>query len=182
MCCFSSTLYAPSNLRDGVMTFKTVFDAAHQGYAFDLSPLFGVPFILIGLMMVFRPALVPKRWIRVQSPLGRKIFSWFFLIFSVIWVTLAFKDANAERLLVSSKLVNGDYSVVEGRVTDFAPGPASGHGKESFSVQGHRFSYADPHLTAGFHQTSARGGPIKEGLLVRIAYSDNLILRLETAE
>ena len=50
---------------------------------------------------------------------------------------------------------------------------------ESFAVGGHRFSYSDYVVTSGFHNTASHGGPIHDGLDVRVSYLGNLILRLE---
>jgi hypothetical protein len=74
--------------------------------------------------------------------------------------------------------VKGQYSVVEGPVTNFHPMPYSGHQDETFSVNGVQFSYSDFELVPCFNNTSSHGGPIREGLRVRIAYSGNCILRL----
>jgi hypothetical protein len=60
--------------------------------------------------------------------------------------------------------------------------PYTGHSEESFTVEGHRFSYSDYIVTSGFHNTASHGGPIREGLHVRVTYSGNLILRLEVAQ
>ena len=53
---------------------------------------------------------------------------------------------------------------------------------QPFSVAGRRFSYSDYVVTAGFRQTTAHGGPIREGLRVRVTHAGNTILRLEVAE
>jgi hypothetical protein len=68
---------------------------------------------------------------------------------------------------------------VEGPVTDHAN---NGRGAESFAVNGHRFSYSDSVVTSGFHTTVALGGPIREGLYVRIACANGLIPRLEVGK
>jgi hypothetical protein len=75
----------------------------------------------------------------------------------------------------------GQYSVMEGTVTDFHPMPYSGHQEESFAINGVRFSYSDYILIPCFNNTTSHGGPIHEGLRVRIAYSGNCILKLEIA-
>jgi hypothetical protein len=67
--------------------------------------------------------------------------------------------------------VQGQYSTVEGTVTNFHPMPYSGHQNETFSVDGMQFSYSDYVLIPCFNNTSSHGGPIREGLRVRIAYS-----------
>jgi hypothetical protein len=50
---------------------------------------------------------------------------------------------------------------------------------ESFEVAGRRYRYSDFVLVPGFHTTTTRGGPIREGLHVRIADVDGEIARLE---
>ena len=74
-------------------------------------------------------------------------------------------------------------SVVEGRVENFNPAPAEGHQDETFTVKGVPFAYSDYVITGGFNQTQAHGGPIHEGLLVRIHYipRGNVIVKLEIA-
>jgi len=80
--------------------------------------------------------------------------------------------------------------LVEGIVYNVHPAPFAGHENESFDVNGFRFSYSDYVITGGFRQTSSHGGPIREGLHVRIRYipsevtdmsgrPTNLIVRLE---
>jgi hypothetical protein len=49
-------------------------------------------------------------------------------------------------------------------------------------VHGVRFQYSDYVITAGFNNTSSHGGPIREGLPVRIWYLDGEILRLDIAK
>ena len=59
--------------------------------------------------------------------------------------------------------------------------PHQGHSLESFEVNGHRFAYSDYIVTAGFNNTQSHGGPIREGLQVRIVAVDGRIARLEVA-
>jgi len=59
--------------------------------------------------------------------------------------------------------------------------PYTGHQDETFTVNGVRFSYSDFGVTCGFNNSASHGGPIREGLQVRIHYVGNAILRLEVA-
>ncbi|SRR5579871_513940 len=77
--------------------------------------------------------------------------------------------------------VKGDYLIAEGSVVNFHPMPYSGHQNETFSVNGVEFSYSDYVIVPCFSNTASHGGPIREGLRVRIAYSGNCILKLEIA-
>ncbi len=53
---------------------------------------------------------------------------------------------------------------------------------ERFTVCGAAFSYSDYAVTAGFNNTSSHGGPIREGIWVRIAHLGNSIARVELAK
>lgn len=66
--------------------------------------------------------------------------------------------------------LKGDYAVVEGTVSNFHPMPYSGHEEETFFVNGLRFSYSDYELGPCFNNTASHGGPIREGLRIRIAF------------
>jgi len=76
-------------------------------------------------------------------------------------------------------LAEGRVSVVEGTVDRFEPMPYEGHRNERFSVNGVTFSYSDYSQDPGFHQSMSHGGPIREGLPVRISYVDKTIVKLE---
>ena len=72
-------------------------------------------------------------------------------------------------------LISGKTSYVEGTVADLKTVPKM----ESFSVKGVCFNYSDDVITEGFNNMSSRGGPIRQGLYVRIWYVGNVILKLE---
>lgn len=71
----------------------------------------------------------------------------------------------------------GDGAISEGVVSDFVPEQPNGHPRESFAVGSRRFSYSSSDITSGFHWTAGRGGPIKEGMRVRIADIDGSIIQ-----
>jgi hypothetical protein len=103
-----------------------------------------------------------------------------YLVFLLFAATL-FSGSGVQDMYARAKdaYVQGRYSVVEGTVANFRPMPYSGHQDESFSVDGVQFSYSDYVIVPCFNNTASHGGPIREGLGVRIAYSDNCILKLE---
>jgi hypothetical protein len=80
-------------------------------------------------------------------------------------------------LLISA--LTGNYEVVQGQVEQFSPMPYEGHADESFVVKGKKFEYSDYSGVTGFHNTSSHGGPIRQGLQVRISYVDDTIIKLE---
>jgi hypothetical protein len=80
----------------------------------------------------------------------------------------------------ASALRSGKVSIVEGPVRGFHPMPFEGHAEESFSVDGRSFSYSDYVISSCFNNTASHGGPIREGIYVRIFYvDDDCILRIE---
>ena len=79
------------------------------------------------------------------------------------------------------RLRRGEFEVVGGVVQNFTPGDTMRHVAERFEVAGHAYSYPPYVMTVAFHRTVERGGPIREGLRVRIADVDGKIARLEVA-
>jgi len=76
----------------------------------------------------------------------------------------------------------GQYQTIDGVVTNFHPMPYSGHQNESFVINGIQFTYSDYVLVPCFNNTASHGGPIRDGIRVRIAYSGDCILRLDIAD
>ncbi len=164
------------------MTFRTVFDAGQMGYSTGWFPAIGLFFVCLGALLVFKPVLMLKLLPHGLQGRARTAFSWFCFLFSIFWTVTALSITYVKYRTAVDALESGQYSVVEGPVTDFVPMPREGHALESFSVGGTRFSYSDFTVTPGFHNSASHGGPIREGLYIRIAHVGNLILRLEVAE
>lgn len=99
--------------------------------------------------------------------------------FACLWSGLVFTTTFSEYLGLRSAYRQGQFSVVEGYVTNFRPMPYEGHQDECFSVQSETFCYSDYGVTAGFNNSASHGGPIREGLPVRVSYRGNTIVRLE---
>jgi hypothetical protein len=80
---------------------------------------------------------------------------------------------------LQQQLDQGRARVVAGKVEDHLN---ANFAYECFSVEGQRFCYSDGPTSVGFHQTSQNGGPIRDGLEVRVTFIGNTIVRLEVAE
>ncbi|HXM99607.1 MAG TPA: hypothetical protein VN982_14135 [Candidatus Dormibacteraeota bacterium] len=79
-------------------------------------------------------------------------------------------------------LANRRYEFVQGVVENLHPMPDDGSSKESFTISGHIFLYSDYDelgTTNCFDQTQPHGGPIHNGMLLRVKFIDDCILRLE---
>ena len=162
------------------MAYVVIFDIATTGYksySFVASGLIG---IAVAFVFVLIRRSIPG-WSK-RPPWARLIFPWGFLCFTVLWTLYAFVVTYGEYRVTSAARLNNSAKVVEGIVTGFRPMPATGHAEESFCVSGACFSYSDYVATSGFNQTSSHGGPIREGLHVRITAVGNTIVKLEVAK
>lgn len=80
---------------------------------------------------------------------------------------------------LAGHLAAGDATVVTGTVEDAGGGNWA---YECFSVSGHRYCYNDSASSVGFHQSAANGGPIHDGLEVRVSSIGDVIVQLEIAD
>ena len=102
---------------------------------------------------------------------------------AMLFIAMTLSPAGVSDMYARAKdtYVKGDYSITEGTVANFHPMPYSGHQNETFSVNGVEFAYSHYAVVPCFNNTTSHGGPIRDGLRVRIAYSGNCILKLEVA-
>ena len=112
----------------------------------------------------------------------RRVFAGLFLLFACFWTLLSLALTATDYFGLASDLRHGRCEVVEGIVEQFDPMPYEGHKDESFVVSGHRFEYSDYDITAGFNRSRSHGGPIRQGLRVRIQCKGNEIAKLEVAD
>jgi hypothetical protein len=160
-----------------VTVFKTVFDLASRGYT-------GWWFALPGLFMAYVGHLVatgqlPKK--RPGNPIlprlpRRESSPWIFPLVIIALTLLLLGFTYRQYRTGAMSLKEGKYKIVEGPVTDFTFSDRARD--EKFTVAGKRFSYSHDYQFLGYHA----GGPIHEGLYVRISYVRNTILRLEIAQ
>ena len=160
-----------------MMTYVVVFDASTEGYRgyMFLWPL--LAFVVVGTGWILwqrRLARSARNWLRQFSPY---IFTTIGVLSTAAVNVVSYRDYRE----MVQRLNAGKYTVVEGRVQQFDPMPWGGHKNETFVVDDHFYSYSDYQVTAGFNRTSSHGGPIRQGLHVRIADVDGVIGRLEVA-
>ena len=157
------------------MTYDLVFEASGGN---DLwFPAFGLVFITIGAMLTIFRERLPEN----LPPSVRRVGPLVFLGFAILWTTAATIATVGGNAALARTLREDRCEVVEGVVTEFQPMPPGGKGMESFTVGGKRFEYSDHVITSGFHQTASNGGPIRNGVRVRIHHVGNDIARLEVA-
>lgn len=165
-----------------VGTYYVAFDLARSGFRNWTFAAFGLIFAFIGCLLVFTPNLMQRVMPGGLQGKFRKIFSWVFLTFAVAWTAVVFIATTGQYRSLKSAEDHGYLRVVQGVVKNFHPMPYTGHAMETFEVNGVHFSYSDYVSTAAFNNTAAHGGPIREGLPVRISYVGNAIVRLEICE
>jgi hypothetical protein len=161
------------------MDYRVVYDASQHGY--DPTPVsFGVTFCILGALLWFGGWRGVPRDAKRRGP-GR-LFAGFFFGFSLLWTVLVVGGTLIDHVTTRSALAEGRTRLVEGPIEHFAPARADGKGAESFDVAGVHFVYKDFRLGPGFSHVSTRGGPLHQGLNVRIHYLGAEMLRIEVAD
>jgi hypothetical protein len=160
------------------MNYTVVFDAGRSSYTFlEFISSGGVSYAFTAataLLLVIAVLLVAMR-----HRLDRRVLVSGLVGLAVVWLLAS------QWLLPKHTILPRTVGpiVVTGLVRDFVPMPSEGHAEERFCVQTACFHYSDYIQTGGFNHTSSRGGPIREGLPVRVTYAAspgaNVILKLE---
>jgi hypothetical protein len=158
--------------------YKVVFDLASTGYKTWGFSLVGLALAIVGAFLVRYRAHLSMRGPRVFA----RAFPFVFFGFATLWTLVTFGSTFAEYWSLRSAVRDGRVSMIEGTVKQFKPMPYTGHARERFCVQDTCFEYSDFIVTSGFNNTSSHGGPIREGLRVRVTHVRGTIVRLELAE
>ena len=164
--------------------YATYFDTATHGPNWQFSA-FGLIFVAGSGVLLVLSRISPRRFGLpvLWSPSWHGRLPLLLLGFAVFWTvtaSLAVFGGWAATWLAEAR---GQLAVVVGPVENFHPMPVTGHDTERFTVSNVHFAYSDYVVTSGFNQTSSNGGPIHEGLQVRIWYTgpsdDATIVKVE---
>jgi hypothetical protein len=155
-----------------MIEYQTVFTVMQKSAPWWISVV--TPTIISAFTVLAVIAFVKVKTRRLTIVIG-------YLLIAVVGLVLS--PAGIGDMYAGAKEVyaKGKYSTVEGAVSNFHPMPYSGHESEVFSVNGVQFSYSDYVVSPCFNNTASHGGPVREGLRVRIAYSGDCILKIEVA-
>ena len=148
--------------------YETVFEITQKGY----------PWWLYGGLLLFVAFVFWVGWRNRESQTGKVALQ--ASVFGLVLLLAAFGMSYSDRQSLLRAYQEGQYILVEGPVENFHPESEGGSRPERFRLGGVNFSYSTFEYTPGFNHTLPRGGPIREGLLVRIAHRNRIILRLET--
>ena len=153
--------------------YRIVYDASQPSvdwWHLALESL-GAVVVLVVLLLARRRALLTKTQVRLGALLlGAALALW--------WGGAAWRES---RRAAASNALHGRAQVVEGPIVNLVPGKFHVR-PESFKVGSTAFRYWAYGSGWGFHRTMELGGPLREGLNVRIHYVDSDILRLEVAD
>jgi hypothetical protein len=161
------------------MNYVTVFDTSalpFRDYWIDATLLVAAP---IAWVLWFAP-----RWAGrvIGRPLKRsRLLRLALLLTGAVWATASAKVLSSDAVHVDGSIPRNDCEIVEGQVRHFHPMSWEGHDEESFDVNGVKFWYSDYIITGAFNNAASHGGPIREGLPVRICHKGPEILRLDVA-
>ena len=150
------------------MGYRTVYDATGEipGVGLPIAGLFVFAFCLLLWALrnqVFSGADSAAASARKRVLLYFLVGSFLFTFGTTIAAVQSYRDGP-------QRLAEGRALVVEGVVEGFQP-MRTGHDTEHFTVRGVRFSYSNFIYGQGFNQTTWAGGPMREGLRVRIHYT-----------
>jgi len=158
-------------------TYQVIYDITATSLLIENWPILVVFFIGIFAIAKFCISLANSE---ESNRNDHKVFAVAF-IFLWFWVGgLGLINSISQHSQCVGWVNSGDYSVITGNISEFKPMPYASHQQESFTVNGVFFDYSDYDLSkCGFNNSTSHGGPIKEGLPVRISYRDGRILILE---
>jgi hypothetical protein len=160
------------------MEYQVAYDIQQVTYPGWWIFVVGLVFFFVGLIILLFSDTKALDSIVESSKKQRIWMPILSIIFGSLWVGAGVINySNFADLRNAAQ--NGSSEVVEGQVREFVPMPYEGHANETFVVNGKYFAYSDYDETKGFNHTQSHGGPMKEGLQVRITHVDGSIVKLE---
>ena len=162
------------------MNYQIVYDIQQVWYPGWWIFGIGILSLLVGLGIIFFADTTPLNSLIGRSTGQRVVVPLLISVFGSVWIAAGIINRSAFESLRTAHR-DGSAEIVEGVVEQYVL-RSEGHPKETFVVGNRYFAYSDYDSTAGFHQTRASGGPITEGLRVRITHVDGTIVKLEVAQ
>lgn len=160
------------------IAMDVVFDIRTADFAawFVFTPL-GILLAALFIELVRR-----RRAIRgfVASPRDPRMAGFLLASVALVGVTgYQLRAYFAEETSLVHVLNTGQARIVEGEITDYTPQAWTGRPLESFRVGGERFSFDGFGATPAYHKRVRNGGPLREGMRVRLFEFRGNILRVE---
>jgi hypothetical protein len=170
------------------MEYYTYFDIVESGYIAGRTLLLPLLMIVVAVIFyIFRKEglklaiKIFPYWIPLQKFIWLKPYFYIFYIsFAILWSVTFFLTTSNEYKQARDSLLSEQAKVVEGVIHEYKAGTnEQGAALDTFCVKDVCFEISDYRFTSGFHQQQINGGPLKQGLPVRISYVGNTIVRLE---
>jgi hypothetical protein len=167
---------------------KLIYDFTEQSPRFSIIML-PLLFIAIGLAIFFFSKIKVDKAATSSFAINKrqygKFFGLVFASFAALISAFVIPSQIAEYRNTKTIFTTKNYKIVEGKVKNYHPMPASGHDTERFIVDSVQFEFSDYDLTDyGYNNAASKGGVIKDGIYVRIGFFNNgkrnVILKLET--
>jgi hypothetical protein len=158
--------------------FRTVF-AADPSKVHSWAPL---PYVAVAAALYLYSVRLRRRDELITTGRGQLWSVRAGVVLSALGALLAVVMTIGEYRLCSTPIDSSDVSVAVGPVRDFVPVPATGHGVGSFSVDNQQFEFSGMESGCSFHWAAVSGGPLREGMVVRIHSKYGRILRLDVEQ
>lgn len=152
----------------------TVFDFAERGF-----PWWPVVFGCMAIAAATGVYIGRDRLMTNRQKETRLLLARIFVGAAVLWTTVTVYRVAAQYSELLNAVAAGEMRVRYGAVQDHKGFLSGGGIYESFCVQNYCFSYSDFIPSAGFNNMAAYGGPVRDGLIVRVHHAGNLIARLD---
>ena len=146
-----------------------------QGFIAFLPPLVGLLITLFGIYAIRITRREQKSEEHKDGCVMPFLFS--YIAFGLLWTTGVGYQLGGEYFDYRSALNNHRYQEVEGGVENYNAHVIGMQGEEAFTVRGVEFHYS-PYSLFGFRKTQGRGGPLDNGVYVRIHHYKGRMLRL----
>lgn len=118
-----------------------------------------------------------------------KVISGICLCFLVVYNVIDIASSLDMHKKIAEEYEKGNYEIIDGVVENFVPMPYEGKSKESFEINGVKFSYSDSIEICGYNNAKSHGGVIEgngQHLKIGYIYYDssygNIIVYIEQLE
>ena len=150
--------------RSNYVEYQLIYAATNAGFPWE-GPLISLVIVAISIYWIRNRERLPEGWREIGPLIGG-----FAIVFAscIAIVVVASKWTGYNK--VQEVIKNNTAAVAEGPVRSFSVSSAGQ--VNSFTVDGIHFQYSQYSDSFGYHDTQAAGSPIKDGLVVRIHWTD----------
>ena len=157
------------------MTYRTVYDV-HSDYSVPIAWLL-IP-LCAGLLLFLDSRF--RREVPASKARHDRVFISVAVICGVVFYVFGAAIHLRPWLQLRDAQRKGSVNILTGPIQQFKPMDPSGHGSETFVLDGQALSIIPSQM--GYCETSNFGGVLREGLKVRIQQYRGCIAKLEIAE